>query len=384
MKVLFLSNYYTHHQKPFCNKMFELTNGEFSFVSTEDFSEERRKLGWNEDTDAPFVKYYNSNAKNEILKTIDDCDVLLFGSAPRFLIEKRLKSKKTVFLYSERIYRSGYNYFKWLPRLLTFWNNYGRHSSLYLLSASAYTTADYAMHGTFISKSYKWGYFPETKIYDIDSLLAKKKKNRLIWCARFIDLKHPETAVAVAERLKKENYDFTLDLIGTGEREEQIKNSIADKGLSDCVRILGSMQPEQVRKNMENAGIFLFTSDFKEGWGAVLNEAMNSGCAVVASHAVGSVPFLIKHKENGYVYEYGNFEDLYGKVRFLLDNYEEQEKLGKHAYHTIADLWNAEVAGKRFIQLSEEIKKHGRCDLFEDGPCSRAKVIRNNWFKEYE
>ena len=49
---------------------------------------------------------------------------------------------------------------------------------------------------------------------------------------------------------------------------------------------------------MEKSEIFLFTSDKGEGWGAVLNESMNSACAVVASHAIGSVPFLLKDGEN--------------------------------------------------------------------------------------
>ena len=33
---------------------------------------------------------------------------------------------------------------------------------------------------------------------------------------------------------------------------------------------------------MEQADIYLFTSDRNEGWGAVANEAMNSACAMVA------------------------------------------------------------------------------------------------------
>lgn len=384
MKIVFLSNYYTHHQKPICNEFFKLTKSSFDFVSTESFSEERRQMGWNEDTSEPFIQQYNYKTEKEISKKIDDCDALLFGSAPRFLIEKRLKDNKLVFLYSERIYKTGYNYLKWLPRLFTFRQNYGRYKSFYLLCASAYTAADYAKHGTFISKSYKWGYFPETKTYDTKRLFAEKKKNKIIWCGRLIEYKHPETAVAVAEKLKADGCDFELDFIGTGEKEAQLKEYINKNHLSGCVKFLGPMTPEQVRENMETAGIFIYTADFEEGWGAVLNEAMNSGCAVVASHAIGSVPFLIKHRENGLIYEYGNFEDLYIKVKYLLDSSDEQSRLGYNAYCTITDLWNAEIAGERFVQLTKEINDRGYCDLFKEGPCSKAEIIRNNWFKEHE
>ena len=37
----------------------------------------------------------------------------------------------------------------------------------------------------------------------------------------------------------------------------------------------------------------------QEGWGAVVNEAMNSGCAVVADHMIGAAPWLIRQGENG-------------------------------------------------------------------------------------
>ncbi len=384
MKIVFLSNYFTHHQSPICKEWFKLTDGSFSFISTEDFSESRKLMGWNEEASVSFVYHYNDETNKNISYNVNNCDALLFGSAPRFFIQDRLKGKKTVFLYSERIYKKGYNYLKWPIRLFKFWLNYGRYSSLYLLSASAYTVNDYAKHGVFINKSYKWGYFPKTKYYDINNLLNAKKRNKIIWCGRFINYKHPEIALRVAKKLKTDGYNFELNLIGSGEKEELLKNEIIENNLSDSVKILGAMTPEQVRNNMETAGIFLFTSDFEEGWGAVLNEAMNSGCAVVASHAIGSVPFLVNHKKNGFVYENGNFDDLYTKVKFLLGNPDEQFKFGFNAYHTIIDLWNAEIAAKRFIQLVDEINNHGFCDLFTDGPCSRAKIIRNNWFKEYE
>lgn len=55
----------------------------------------------------------------------------------------------------------------------------------------------------------------------------------------------------------------------------------------------------KVREHMEDADIFLFTSDYNGGRGAVLNESMNSGCMVAASHAIGSVPFLLEDGKRG-------------------------------------------------------------------------------------
>lgn len=381
MKLVFLSNYYNHHQAPICEKWCIQTNNDFYFVETELFSQERKKLGW-EICQQPFVVQYKSENDGNISELINQADVVIWGNAPECLVKKQLTGKKIVFKYSERVFKRGYNPWKWFPRVLRYWYFYGRHKSLYLLCASAYTFSDYARHGTFIGKSYKWGYFPKTKYYDIPELFSKKRTHQILWCGRFLDWKHPDDALEVAKRLKNENYEFEMILIGTGEMEMILKNDIEKYHLENNVKILGPMKSETVRHYMENAGIYLSTSDFQEGWGAVINEAMNSGCAVVASHAMGSVPFLLKHGENGLIYESGRIDGLYKKVKYLLEHPEKQRFFGENAYCTIVELWNENVAAQRFQVLAEQIMKTGKCDLYADGPCSRAEIIRNDWFKE--
>jgi glycosyltransferase involved in cell wall biosynthesis len=174
-----------------------------------------------------------------------------------------------------------------------------------------------------------------------------------------------------------------MEFIGSGVLEEELKREAAEKGLGGYVSFLGSMSPDEVRNQMEQSGIYLFTSDRNEGWGAVLNEAMNSGCAVVASHAIGSVPYLIRDKENGLVYRSGDVDMLYEKVKYLLEHREYQIQLGQAAYETIVTEWNAEVASERFMILAEHILKgEKRPDLFTSGPCSKAEIIKDNWYGE--
>ena len=120
---------------------------------------------------------------------------------------------------------------------------------------------------------------------------------------------------------------------------------------------------------MRQNEIFLFTSDKNEGWGAVLNESMNDGCAVVANKAIGSAPYLIQDGKNGLMYK-KNVNDLYEKVKLLLDNPHLRKKLGEKAYQTLATTWNGDEAAKRLLQLIEDINESKR-SRFEDGPCSK-------------
>ena len=193
--------------------------------------------------------------------------------------------------------------------------------------------------------------------------------------------KHPKLAVWLASELKKAGYQFTLRIVGDGEMRDELLQMISDHQLDEYVHILGEKTPEQVRKYMEESNICIVTSDFNEGWGAVVNEAMNSMCAVVASHAVGAVPYLIHNYENGLIFENGNPGDLLQKVEFLFKHNEMIEKLGRNAYKTIVEQWNAEVAAERLLKMAEQLKEHGYCDLYEDGPCSRAEILQNDWYK---
>lgn len=197
-----------------------------------------------------------------------------------------------------------------------------------------------------------------------------------------MDWKHPDDAIKVAKLLKDSGYDFHLDMVGTGEMENTLKSMADSMNLNDYVTFTGPVQSDKVRGFMERAGIFLFTSDRQEGWGAVLNESMNSGCAVVASHAIGSVPFLMKNKANGLIYPSGKIEKMFEKVKYLLDNTDEQKRMGEAAYKTIVEEWNAEIAATRIIELSHKILNGEEYpDLYESGPCSKAEIVDDEWFE---
>ena len=109
----------------------------------------------------------------------------------------------------------------------------------------------------------------------------KHPQASILWAGRLIGWKHPDASIELAASLKEKGYFFRMSVIGNGEMEAQLHEMIRRKGVEDCVEMLGAMSPDEVRAHMERADVFLFTSDFNEGWGAVLNESMNSGCAVV-------------------------------------------------------------------------------------------------------
>lgn len=385
MKIVFVTNFYNHHQKPLADALHALIGDGYSFIETRPITEERLKMGWGKETKPAYVlqNYSGAEAKSKCQELIDTADVVILGSAPYALLKTRLKKGRLTFLYSERIYKTGLPILQFPLHLLRAVSRYLRFKNFYVLCASAYTPLDFSKIFAFVNKTYKWAYFTEVKTYDdIDHFIETKTPASLLWVARFLELKHPEAAIEVAKRLKQEQIPFTLNMIGSGDLEENIRQRVQAEQLEDCVHLLGAMPPEKVRTYMEQSEIFLFTSDKNEGWGAVLNESMNSACAVVANSAIGAVPFLVKDQENGFMYPDGDVDALYNKVKQLLKNETERKRIAKNAYSTMVDEWNAENAATKFLLICERmLSGEYKPFPYETGVCSKAEILKDNWMK---
>ncbi len=369
LRVTFVSNYINHHQIPFCNAMSKLQDVDFSFVQTEKMAEERVQMGWNEAERPSYVKcYYEEEAYCKNL--IADSDVVLFGGVDEEgYIAERLKSGKMIIRISERLYKTG----QWKaisPRGLK--KKYMDHTqyrkaSVYLLCAGGYVASDFHIVRAYPDKMYAWGYFPETERFDVDKVLKEKgyicpsgsasgQIPYLLWAGRMIDWKHPELAVETAKYLRDKGLAFHMDIIGGGELAPAVEELIQNYHLEDKITLLGYQNPKEVRRYMKKADIFLFTSDRQEGWGAVANEAMNSGCALVANHMIGAVPYLVQNGENGLVYVDGNNTQLFEQAEKLVGDRQLCRKLGRNAYQTITEVWNAENAAESLLRLIAELR----------------------------
>lgn len=382
MKISFYTNFLTHHQLPFCLEMYDKYGDDFKFVSTVKINKERLSLGYKDmDNDYPFVlKAYESLAKyNEAMQLALDSDVVIMGSTiTDEYITERLKQDKLTFRYYARIFYKGIFSIFDFKNLKIVYNKhfkYRKNKNLYLLCASSYGPNDFNKLGMYIDKCFKWGYFPETKIYNEKELLLKKQndKIKIIWVGRFIKEKHPELVIKLAKKLKENGYKFKIEMLGNGKLFNKTKNQIEKYKLDNEISLVGAVDSDKVRDYMEESNIFICTSDRRERWGVVLNEALNSGCATIAYKEIGGVPFLIKNGENGFWYS--NFNDLYNKVTNLIDNKKLRESISVKAYREIFKLWTAKIATDNFAKLINAIIKNKKNPI-KEGPASNAYPIR--------
>ncbi|MCD7807015.1 MAG: glycosyltransferase family 1 protein, partial [Lachnospiraceae bacterium] len=257
MNLVFVSNYFNHHQQPVSQKLQELctqAGGSYFFIQTERMEEERVAMGWgNALGSVGFVRNYWENPE-DCQRLIDQADAVIFGGTDEeSYIQNRLKEKKPVWRYSERLYKEGRYRFITPRGLRRKFLDHTRHNGerVYLLCSGAYVAGDFRMVAAYPFKKFRYGYFPEHKVYDADALIerkyAKSKAIQLLWAARMIDWKHPERAVLITEALLKDGFDVHLTMVGGGPEEKRVRELIAGKDLEQKVTLLGFQDPGAVR-----------------------------------------------------------------------------------------------------------------------------------------
>lgn len=381
MKIVMISNYINHHQIPFAEALMKLEGVTYNFIQTEPMEEERVKMGWGILPETlPYVTLLEKE-EAKCKQMIDACDILIVGWMNREdLVLPRMEAGKFTLRMSERIYREG-QYKAISPRGLI--RKYKEHirfrkSNVYLLCVGAYVASDFALIHAYPNKKFQFGYFTEVRTYEGDALWIKKPAHdvvHLVWAGRFLPLKHPEYALWLARDLKAAGHRFHLHMIGDGEQKEMLLSMQQEFGLQEEVTFYGFMGPQQVRDKMEECHVHLFTSNYLEGWGAVVNESMNSGCVPVVNEEIGCARFLITHEENGLLYQKGEYDSFKVQVIKLFEQKGLISRYGKEAYQTIATTWNAERAAKELVTFFENYQA-GILEPPASGPFSVAPVIK--------
>ncbi len=404
--LTFFSNYFNHHQKALCDAWYALLGDGFTFVETMPMEGFRAEMGWGEELPSYVLRTYESEEKRKRATELGtSSDLVVMGTAPEAYIEERLRAEERItFRYSERPLKEGFIKF-FLPRLTKKYLHLhvrNRKKPIYILGASAFTALDYRkMFDSYPNKCYQFGYFPQHLNYNTDALLEKKReiaagRPTILWMGRMLKLKRPDLCLRACAALKEAGYEFSLEMVGEGKERARMEAMAERLYLSDRIQFRDFLKPAEAREKMAEAMIYVMTSNRLEGWGSVIYEALNAGCAVVASHACGATPWLVKHRKTGLVFQSGSVASLRAQLQKLLDTPELTEQYGRSAYEQMQGLWNPETAAARVLILAEEInaqlgemtaqqkRKTGYavpfCS-FEEGPCARASYRKNSWFK---
>jgi glycosyltransferase involved in cell wall biosynthesis len=218
------------------------------------------------------------------------------------------------------------------------------------------------------NKIWTWGYL--TAVPMETPRIRDNCKTQIMWCGRMLAWKQVDHFLqAVKQTIDMGCKDLNVGIIGDGEEKNNLKTLAMTLGLNKWVNFYPFMQKEKIRKKMQTADIYVFPSNRKEGWGAVLPEAMSEGCVVIANREAGSTLELVQHGKNGFVYENGNIHELASLIKYCCEKPAERRLLSLEAWKTMRN-WSPEEGANRLIQLTGKLSDGESPFVYKSGLCS--------------
>jgi glycosyltransferase involved in cell wall biosynthesis len=126
---------------------------------------------------------------------------------------------------------------------------------------------------------------------------APTDRPKLICVARLVQGKRHGVLLEALHRLRSQGADFDCQLVGDGPWLETIRAQATSLGLAERVHFLGTRRPEEVRRLLADADVFVLASIWEGLPGSVL-EAMAAGLPVVGTN-VNGIRELVVDGETG-------------------------------------------------------------------------------------
>lgn len=149
-----------------------------------------------------------------------------------------------------------------------------------------------------------------------------------------------------------------LRLVGTGDAEQEIREYIQQKNLSN-VEMVGFQSGREKFESLRNSAFTIVASHCYENFPIVVLEAFSSGKPVVAS-GIGALPYIIEPQKTGLLFESQNSDDLAEKVRWLYDRPTEIDNMGRQARAIVECKYDAKLRYPALKTIFENVIERSR------------------------
>ena len=188
--------------------------------------------------------------------------------------------------------------------------------------------------------------------YAYDAAVAKYDQPTILYLGRIKKYKSIQHLIAALPLVRKTVPEARLMVVGDGDYVAPLRQQAEALGLSAHVEFPGFVPSDDKVDRMRRSQVAVLPS-LKEGWGLTNIEANSVGTAVVAANVPG-LRDSVRDGVSGFLYEYGNIEELAAKiVRILQDRaLREQLEQGARAW---AETFNWDSAARKFEELALRI-----------------------------
>jgi glycosyltransferase involved in cell wall biosynthesis len=169
----------------------------------------------------------------------------------------------------------------------------------------------------------------------------------LVFYGRLSKEKGIDVVIRAMQKLEKE----TLWIVGEGPEKNNLIDLVKKFNLESKVIFLGFKSGQELKNILNQAKAVIIPSIWYENMPYTVAEALAMGKIIVASR-IGGIPDLISDKENGFLFEAGNRDDLTRTIKNL-ENFD-ITKIKKNA-EKIAEELNEEKFYKKIMKIYNEV-----------------------------
>ena len=197
--------------------------------------------------------------------------------------------------------------------------------AIYFLAKLFYRRANYIVGNSYNLSNYimKKIHQKVITIYPIIEIKnIKKRYNRILnltWIGRNSDEKNLIDLLNCFRYLDKEN--IIINIVTDHNVNNLIKSYSTTKFRRKIKIFQFKNEKSFVNKIYKKTDIYISTSLY-EGFPNTLVDAVNNLCLVITSNNFGGYKEIIKNQNYGLIYETRNYLDLYKKIKFAIDNFD--------------------------------------------------------------
>lgn len=147
-----------------------------------------------------------------------------------------------------------------------------------------------------------------------------------------------------------------LYIAGEGEEKQNIENRIKEKHLEGRIKLLGFLDPEEMKEAIRKCKFVIVPSVWYENCPYSILETLAIGKPVIGAN-IGGIPELVKNEENGLTYSYNNIEELSDKIDQLFSQPELVKIFSKNAKENAKKLYSKQIYYDTIILVYDKLLK---------------------------
>ena len=355
MKLAFYTNSISPHQLPLSMELVSVLGcSDYCYIYTNKSTEERKRLGWPEASELWLKPEYEH--PDEARRILETAEVVISTLRDIHLFEKRAQSGMTTIYTSERWFKPPVGLFRilcpsffWLSwRLVSllkssagfYYYPMGVHAAQDMARLCGLFSGDLrcffggpkiicakqpcarinvssrskaAISHYCVDKMRLWGYFvePSSHCSTLDGRNSREGDStlRVLWVGRLLNWKRVDTIIKAVLHYAEERKTnqslprILLDIYGTGPEYLNLMRLASSN--PDVVHLHEPVPIKEVRSLMREHDVYVLSSNGQEGWGAVLNEALEENMRVIGTAEAGSSATILPESN---IFKAGDWE----------------------------------------------------------------------------